>query len=532
METTPTRYYITTSIPYVNAAPHLGHALEFVLTDCLARYHRLHAADTWFLSGTDDNSLKNVIAAEREGVPVHELVDRCSRAFLGLMSALNISNDDFIRTSLHSHHRDGAYKLWAACAQHGDIYKRDYAGLYCTGCESFYTEDELTADGRCPEHDCRPELVREENYFFRLSRYQDQLAEAIDSGRFGIIPESRRKEARAFIARGLQDFSISRSRTRARSWGIAVPGDPDQVMYVWFDALTNYISALGYASDAERYHRFWLENPQRVHVIGKGILRFHAVYWPAMLLSAGEPIPSHLIIHGYLTVGGQKISKSLGNAVDPLGLVQRYGLDAVRYWLLRGVPPTDDADYTDAKLERLYAGDLADDLGNLLNRVASMLHRYRNGRLPGSSPAAPARTDQDLATVAAQAIARLHAAMDGNDPQTALRAIWQLVGRANRYIEETAPWALWKAERDGDLGAGRRLNAVFYELAESLRIIAEALRPSLPHTAEEIARRLGQPLSPSGWCDALRWGQLAVGRTVAPAQPIFPKTTAVSEEGH
>ncbi len=516
---------MTTSIPYVNAAPHLGHALEFVLADCMARYHRLRGDDTWFLSGTDDNSLKNVIAAEREGVPVHELVDRYTHAFLGLMRALDISNDDFIRTSVHSYHRDGACRLWNACAQRGDIYKRDYQGLYCTGCESFYTEEELTADGRCPEHDCRPELVREENYFFRLSRHQDQLTEAIDSGRLVIIPESRRKEARAFIARGLQDFSISRSRLRARGWGIPVPGDPDQVMYVWFDALTNYVSALGYASNADRYRRFWLENPRRVHVIGKGILRFHTVYWPAMLLSAGEPIPSHIIVHGYLTVHGQKISKSLGNAVDPLALVQRYGVDAVRYWLLRGVPPTDDADYTDAKLERLYVTDLADDLGNLLNRVLSMLHRYRNGRISGP-PAMPASNDQDLARAAAQATARVHAAMDGNDPQTALRAIWELVGRANRYVEETAPWALRKAERDGDLGACRRLNLVFYDLAESLRIVAEALRPFVPHTAEEIAQRLGQTLAPSGWCDALLWGQLAVGRSVAPAQPIFPKPTS------
>jgi methionyl-tRNA synthetase len=247
-----------------------------------------------------------------------------------------------------------------------------------------------------------------------------------------------------------------------------------------------------------------------------------------MLLSAGEPIPSHIIVHGYLTAGGEKISKSLGNAVDPLALVQRYGVDAVRYWLLRGVPPTDDADYTDAKLERLYASDLADDLGNLLNRVLSMLHRYRNGRVPGP-PAVPASNNQDLPGVAAQAIARLHAAMDGNDPQTALRAIWQLVGRANRHIEETAPWALWKAERDGDLDAGRRLNLVFYELAESLRIVGEALRPFLPHTADELARRLGQTLAPSGWCDATRWGQLAVGSVVAPAQPIFPKSTSVTE---
>ncbi|MGH2369085.1 MAG: methionine--tRNA ligase, partial [Chloroflexota bacterium] len=375
-------FYVTTSIPYVNAAPHLGHALEFVQADVLARYHRLLGDDTRFLTGTDDNSLKNVLAAEREGVPVRHLVDRYARAFAGLGTTLHVSTDDFIRTSADPRHLAGVRKLWHAIDRRGDLYRRSYQGLYCVGCEQFYADDELL-DRRCPDHGTTPEVVQEENHFFRLSHYQDDLAALIDTGQLRIVPETRRNEVRAFIAHGLEDFSVSRSRRRARGWGIEVPGDPDQVMYVWFDALANYITALGYATDDARYRRYWVDNPHRVHVIGKGILRFHAVYWPAMLLAAGEPLPDTIFVHGYLTIAGQKISKSLGNVVDPQVLVDRYGVDPVRYWLLRAVPPTDDADYTDEKLQRRYAADLADDLGNLLHRTVSMLHRYRHGVIPG-----------------------------------------------------------------------------------------------------------------------------------------------------
>ena len=337
-----------------------------------------------------------------------------------------------------------------------------------------------------------------------------------------ILPETRRNEVRAFIARGLEDFSISRSRERARGWGVEVPGDPTQVMYVWFDALANYITALGYGTDSETYRRYWVQSEQRVHAIGKGILRFHAVYWPAMLLSAGEPLPTTIFVHGYLTIGGEKISKSLGNTVDPADLTKRYGVEAVRYWLLREVPPTEDADYTDEKLERRYTADLANDLGNLLNRTVSMLHRYRDGVVP--APAAAEAVDQALEAVASQVAKRLPSALDPDyDPQSALSAIWELVGRANRYVEETAPWALAKAERAGDPAAGRRLDTVLYHLAESLRLIAEALRPFLPATAERIAGQLGLSLTATGWVEALLWGGLAAGTRVAQAEPIFPK---------
>ncbi len=515
------RYYITTSIPYVNAAPHIGHALEFIQTDAFARYHRLRGEDTWFLTGTDENSLKNVQAAEREGIPTRELVDRNAAVFKALTEQLDISNDDFIRTAVDPRHIEGARKLWEAIDRSGDIYKRTYQGLYCVGCEQFYTEEELV-NGLCPEHGVPPELVEEENYFFRLSRYGDALARLIDSDELRIIPESRRNEVRSFIGRGLEDFSISRSRARARGWGIEVPGDPDQVMYVWLDALANYITALGYATDGELYRRYWVENPHRVHVIGKGILRFHAVYWPAMLLSAGEPLPTTIFVHGYLTIGGQKMSKSLGNVIDPSDLVARYGTDPVRYWMLREVPPTQDADYTDEKLERRYNADLANDLGNLLNRTVSMIRRYRAGTVPAPGDLAPA--DRDLEALAMDLGERIREAMGRDyDPQAALEAIWGLIVRANRYVEETAPWTLAKAERGGDEAAARRLDTALYHLAEALRVVAQALRPFLPSTAQRVAEQLGVSLEVPSWDAALQWGGLPAGTVVSEPRPIFPK---------
>ncbi len=516
----PRACYVTTSIPYVNAAPHIGHALEFVQADVFARYHRLVGDNTRLLTGTDENSLKNVQAAEREGVAVEDLVARYATTFQQLIDALDVSHDDFIRTSVDPRHQAGAERLWRACADRGDIYKRRYEGLYCVGCEQFYTEDELV-DGKCPEHGVPPEPVSEENYFFRLSRYGDDLLRLIDSGELRIIPVSRRNEVRAFIARGLQDFSISRSRQRARGWGIAVPADPDQVMYVWYDALANYITALDYATDGDLYQRYWVDNSQRIHAIGKGIVRFHAVYWPAMLLSAGVPLPDTIFVHGYLTVDGQKISKSLGNAIDPLAIIERFGVDALRYWLLRAVPPTADADYTENKLLRLYTADLANDLGNLLNRSISMLHRYRGGVVP--EPSAAAEHDDALRTVAsglAQAIGR--SVGEDFDPQMALAAIWELVTGANGYVEASAPWNLARAERAGDADAKARLDTVLFHLAEVSRIVAVSLRPFLLQTADRIAGQLGVAFKPS-WLAEMAWGRAMVGVSLGQPEPLFPK---------
>jgi methionyl-tRNA synthetase len=511
-------FYVTTAIPYVNAEPHLGFALELVQADVLARYHRLCGDDTWFLTGTDENSLTNVLAAEREGLPVRALVDRNAEVFRSLTATLHLSHDDFIRTATDPRHLDGAQRFWEACVRAGDVYRRSYRGLYCVRCERFYTTDELV-EGRCPEHGIPPEPVEEENYFFRLSRYAPRLVELLDSRQLRVVPDFRHHEVRAFIARGLEDFSISRTQARARGWGIPVPGDPDQVIYVWFDALTNYVTALGYGTGAERYQRSWIETAHRVHVIGKDILRFHAVYWPAMLLAAGAPLPTTIVVHGFLTRDGRRMSKTLGTGVDPVALAEAWGVDAVRYWLLREVPPVDDADYTDASFARAYSADLANDLGNLLQRTVSMIQRYRGGVVAARIAAAPS----SLRAVAEPLAAALHRALGEEwDPRGALKAVWSLVGAANRLVEDAKPWALARAEGGGDTGAGRRLDGVLWDLAESLRLVAEALRPFLPATAAAIGEQLGVDLA-SGWARGLGWGGLRAGTRVRTPTPLFPR---------
>jgi methionyl-tRNA synthetase len=430
---------------------------------------------------------------------------------------LNISNDDFIRTATDPRHLDGARRFWEACASAGDVYRRSYRGLYCVRCERFYTTDELV-EGRCPEHEIALEAVEEENCFFRLSRYASRLGELLDTRALRVLPEFRHQEVRAFVARGLTDFSISRTRARARGWGLPVPGHPDQVMYVWFDALTNYVTALGYGTDPVRYRRHWIENPNRVHVIGKDILRFHAVYWPAMLLSAGAPLPTTIIVHGFLTRDGRRMSKSLGTGVDPVALAESWSVDAVRSWLLREVSPHDDADYTDAGFARAYGTDLANDLGNLLQRTTSMIRRYRGGVVAAPGPAV-----SPLEAIAAPLPAALHRALgEGWDPRTALRAVFSPVGAANRLIEDAKPWALARDESEGHAGSGRRLDGVLWDLGECLRLVAESLRPFLPDTAAEIARQLGVGLA-SSWAQGLRWGGLGAGTRVLGGTPLFPK---------
>lgn len=520
-----TPWYVTTAIPYVNARPHIGFALEAILTDALARYHRLIGNDVRFLTGTDENSLKNVQAAEREGIPTAELVRRNAGQFEALRGPLDLSFDDFIRTSEEPRHIDGVRKLWEACDHAGDIYTRPYRGLYCVGCEVFYTEDELTPDGLCPEHLTRPDVVEEENYFFRLSRYAEQLRELIESDQIRVLPQTRKNEVLSFIRMGLDDFSISRSRTRAHGWGIPVPGDPDQVMYVWYDALGNYITALDYANEGPLYQRYWAHNPNRVHVIGKGIIRFHAIYWPAMLLSAGVPVPTTIFVHGYVTIGGGKISKSLGNVVDPVELAARYGTAAVRYYLLREVPPAEDGDFTLERFIRAYNGDLADQLGNLLNRVVSMVGRYYGGAVP--PPASRDDVDRRLINVAASLPDRVDAAMARFSPAEALAAIWELVGAANKYVGEVEPWVLAKARKTGGAAgaaAEARLATGLYNLAEALRLIAHYLIPFLPETAAGIARQLNIPLTTDQeWRTITLWGTFPAGTEVRPGGVLFPK---------
>lgn len=515
------RYYITTSIPYVNARPHVGHGLEYVLTDALARYHRQIGQDTYFLTGSDENSLKNVQSAEKEGIPVQDLVARNAAQFLELKDLLDLSFDDFIRTSTDPRHIAGVRKLWEACDANGDIYTKTYRGLYCVGCEQFYTPEELV-NGLCPEgHLPPPEEVEEENYFFRLSKYGDQLIELIESEQLRILPLTRRNEVLSFIRMGLEDFSISRSQRRAHGWGIPVPGDPSQVMYVWFDALGNYITALGYADDGPLYERYWVHNPHRVHVIGKGITRFHAIYWPAMLLSAKVPLPREVLVHGYVTVNGQKMSKSLGNVLDPAWLAREYGTDPLRYYLLRGVPTVEDGDFNTERLVRIYNSELADKLGNLLNRVVSMIGRYFGGVVP--APGTAEGPDEGLVALNAGLPARIDAAMNRFAPGEALDVIWELVEATNKYVGATEPWVLAK-RRKTEPEAEARLATVLYNPIEALRLIATYCLPFIPGTAHAIAAQLGIALDETQpWAERTRWGGYRVGTTLQPGGVLFPK---------
>lgn len=476
------------------------------------------------LTGTDENSLTNVLAAEREGISPQELVSRNSGWFKNLADNLGLQYDQFIQTSVDPRHLRASQKIWRAVDANGDIYKKYYAGLYCPRCEQYYDESELI-DGLCPEHRIPPDLVEEENYFFRLSRYGDTLHELISSDRLHIIPDFRKNEVLSFISQGLQDFSISRSQERAHGWGIPVPGDPSQVMYVWFDALTNYISALGYDTEDELYRHYWIENPHRVHALGKGVIRFHAIYWPAMLLSAGVPLPEREFVHGYINIAGAKMSKTLGNVVDPEDLVRRYGAEATRYFLLRAVHPVRDADFEDTEtfheqFRARYTADLANDLGNLLNRTVNMVGRYREGRIP------PAGTDTTLETSVREIADRLPVAIDDAleryDPQSALTAIWALVTRANRYVEESKPWELAKAARNGDAGADARLSTALFTLAEAVRLIGATLEPFLPATAVTVRTQLGAN-GDAPWPERIEWGKTVAGTEIGKAEPMFPR---------
>jgi methionyl-tRNA synthetase len=514
------RVYISTTIPYVNGRPHLGHALELVQADVLARHHRLTGDQVRFQTGTDDNSVKNVLAARAEGISTPELVDRNASAFAGLRGPLALTFDDFIRTSSDPRHLPGVERLWRACAASGDLYLRHYQGLYCVGCEQFYQSGELPA-GLCPEHGTAPQRVAEENWFFRLSRYAGQLQELISSGRLRIEPAARRNEVLGFIAGGLEDFSASRSASRARGWGIGVPGDGGQVVYVWWDALGNYISSLGYGAGAGAaaggdYERWWAGADRRIHLAGKGVLRFHAVYWPAILLSAGEPLPTDILVHDYLTISGRKISKSGGGGDEeagPAALVDRFGTDAVRWWLLREVPRVGDADFTAARLVARANDDLANGVGNLISRVVSLVHRYRDGTVPRASGDArdePGALDeagaQTLRAACLAAPAAVSTALAAFDFRAATAAVWGIADAANRYVERVQPWRLAAAERGGEAAAGRRLDAALELLIGACQALALQLSPFLPDLAAAI----------SAACDE------SAGRLPDP-RPLFPR---------
>lgn len=508
------RFYITTAIPFVNAKPHIGFALEIVQTDAVARYQRLFGRQVRFLTGSDENSLKNVQTAEIEGIGTAQLVARNAKYFAELKNYLNLSNDDFIRTSSEERHKKGVEKLWQACLASGDIYKKRYQGLYCVGCEQFYTPDELT-DGKCPEHDAVPERIEEENYFFRLSKYQQQLEKIIESDQYLIVPKTRKNEVLSFIRSGLEDFSVSRSKERAKGWGIPVPGDPAQVVYVWFDALANYINALDYADDGELFKRFWTDCPERIHVIGKGIIRFHAVYWPAMLLSARVSLPHKLLVHGYITADGQKMSKSLGNVIDPEAVAARYGTDQTRYFLLSEISTTGDGDFSYARMEQRLNSDLANDYGNLASRVFKMVESYCQGAIPKAGKMEG--SDDELKSIAVGLGEKVKLQVEQFNLNQALVSVLDVVKLTNRYVESNAPWKLFKE------GNQERINTVLYNAAEALRIASILLSPVMPGKCRELLAKLGIEEKDITLANAGQWGLVKPGQKISAGEPLFPR---------
>ena len=500
------RFYLTTPIYYVNDRPHIGHAYTTIAADVLTRHHRQRGDRTWLLTGVDEHASKVARVAAEQGLEPQEYADRIVGAWRELPRRLNVSNDFFIRTSDEGHKRfvqDFLQRIY----DNGDIYQDVYAGFYCVGCEAFKTEAELV-DGKCPEHGTVPEWIEEKNYFFRLSAYQDRLLELYAERPDFVLPDFRFNEARSFIAGGLQDFSISRA---GQPWGVPIPWDEEQVAYVWADALVNYLSALSYAP-GEDLEEFW----PAVHLLGKDILRFHCVYWPALLLSAGYEVPKQLFVHGWLLLDDRKISKSLGNAIDPLDLIDVYGADAVRFWCVRAVSFGQDGAASIDGVHERYERELGNDLGNLLSRTTAMIARYRGGRLDASPwDASPIRAE--LAPLGADVAARL----DAFDLTGALERIWEVVRALNRYVESQAPWQLAKDEANS-----AELDRTLYDLADGLRAVATALAAYIPDTAEQILEALGQPVD-------LSWERVAYGLTgnldgIVAAAPLFPRIDAPS----
>ncbi|MBI2123632.1 MAG: methionine--tRNA ligase [Candidatus Wildermuthbacteria bacterium] len=467
-----TKFYITTAIPYVNSRPHVGHALEFVQADVIARYHRQKGEEVLLLSGSDENALKNVQAAEKAGIPVQQFIDENAQSFVDLAHKLGMQFDVFQKGSSKDHHAS-SQKLWELCQKAGDIYKKSYEGLYCVGCEAFYTADELNENQECVEHPGRKlETVSEENYFFKLSTYQDRLINLLEKDELRIVPATRKNEVLSFLKQPLQDISISRSNERAKNWGVPVPGDNTQKVYVWFDALNLYQSGVGFGLDEEKYKKWW---PADVHVIGKGIIRFHAVYWPAFLLSAGLPLPKTLFVHGYLTVNGQKMSKTIGNVVDPFPLIEKYGVDAVRYFLLREIPSTQDGDFTQEKFEARYNADLASGLGNLVARVLAMAEKIQNPKLKIQNKF----QNPNFQNLVQSTKIEVQQALDEFQFGKALESVWGMIQFCDKYVDEKKPWAESEDQKD-----------VLGDLLFALHEISDLLVPFLPETSEKIKTQL------------------------------------------
>jgi methionyl-tRNA synthetase len=509
--------YLSTTIPYVNAPPHVGFALELVQTDAVARYLRLRGQHVVTSTGSDDHSLKNVRAAEALGEPVRELVARQSHAFFELGRALGATFDEVVSTSRDPRHAPAVERLFRACEANGDLYRRRYRGTYCVGCELYYRPEELR-DGLCPEHERAPEVVEEKNWFFRLSRYQDALYRAIETDRLRIVPEERKNEALAFVRSGLDDFSVSRSAERARGFGIGVPGDPSQVVYVWFDALANYLAAFDYGALGSECG--WQRAGRRVHVLGKGVLRFHAVYWPALLLSAGLALPDELRVHGYLTVDGRKIGKSLGNGVDPHELVRSVSATALRHYLLKHVPSLKDADFSRARLVAAHDADLAGELGNLVRRVFVLAHRHAGGCVP--SAAALGDDERELDASIAALPARLERAFAVHELSAAYASVWELVRAANRYVDRAAPWQLAR-DVETDAAAAERFRTVLNTTLATLAAIATASSPFVPEFAGALASALGLEIRAGALDQLTEFRRSLAGAPLAPPPLLAPR---------
>lgn len=465
------RYYITTAIDYVNGEPHIGHALEKIQADVLARYHRAKGDKVWFLTGTDEHGLKIFRAAQEAGQNTREFVDANASSFKNLKNVLNLSWDDFIRTSDQKQHWPGAQKLWNKLLEAGDLYKKKYQGLYCVGCEAFKPPKDLV-DGKCPDHQKEPERVEQENWFFRLSKYQEEIESRIKNDELRIIPESRKNEVLSFVASGLEDVSFSRPKSDL-PWGIPVPNDPEQTMYVWCDALANYITAIGYAVESEQFKKLW---PSDLHVIGKDILRFHAVIWPAMLLSARLPLPKSIFVHGFITVEGQKMSKSVGNIIDPVGLVEKYGADPVRYYLLREVSSYEDGDFSVKKFEERYTADLANGLGNLVARTVTLGEKLSPLRFDFAGD-----IDLEIKKVCNDFYQEYEAALSGIKLHEALASVWSLIAVADKYINEKKPWEI----KDSEV-----LRRILANAGYLLGVVLNLVEPFLPETGEKIRKQI------------------------------------------
>jgi methionyl-tRNA synthetase len=500
-------FYVTTPIYYVNASPHIGHIYTTTVADALARYRRMAGDDVYFLTGTDEHGQNIERAAREQGIAPIELADKIVSQYQDLRERLGFSYDDFVRTT-QERHRRGVYEIIRRIEAAGDFYTAPHEGWYCPPCEAFYTEKELNEERLCPVHGTPTEWKSEENLFFRLSKYQQALLDWYKTGT--VRPESRSNEVRSFVEGGLRDLSVSRANL---AWGIPFPDRPGQTVYVWLDALTNYISALGFGSeDGDLYRRFWEGGEVRLHMIGKDILRFHAVYWPAFLMSAGLPLPSTVWAHGWWFRDGRKMSKSTGNIVRPDELIDRFGADAVRYFLLREMVFGQDASFSDEAFIDRYNSDLANDLGNTVSRVVTLARRAFDGR----TPPVPC-DDNPLVPAARQAVADYRAAMGEYAFHRALEALWRLLSEANQYLVSREPWRVVKAEGPSD-----RLSRILWNGLEAVRIVATGLLPAMPQAAAEVLAAIGVS-EPPATLDALAWGGTPNGVELPEPKPMFPR---------